>query len=98
MNPVSDELNVAAPPEERLGRRGPDSSRWIMLSWLLLCLGVFGLPVLWRSRAFSRPAKLAWSVVVVVETVIWWVGLVVCVRLLMDGVRWIATLLADTGR
>ncbi|MGA2064542.1 MAG: hypothetical protein ABSG86_06225 [Thermoguttaceae bacterium] len=40
-------------------------SPWVVLPLLFLILGPFALPLLWRSRLFTRPWKLALSVIVV---------------------------------
>ena len=40
-------------------------SPWVVLPLLFVVLGPFALPLLWRSRRFTRPWKTALSVVVV---------------------------------
>ena len=54
------------------------SSRWyhsvgFVLLMLFVVLGPLGLPLLWKSRRFSRTAKIALTVVVVAFTV-WLLG------------------------
>jgi hypothetical protein len=43
-------------------------NRWFILALLFGVTAVFGLPWLWSSRGFSRPAKIVLSVVVVLYT------------------------------
>jgi hypothetical protein len=45
-------------------------SRWIVLGTLFLVTGVFGLPMLWISRGFSRAGKVVLSIVVTLYTVL----------------------------
>ena len=51
-------------------------SPWVVLPLLFLVLGPFALPLLWRSRRFTRPWKTALSVIVVgiPVLVVWQVG------------------------
>ncbi len=65
-------------------------NRWLILSSLILVVGAAGLPVLWRSRAFSPMSKVAWSMVIGIETAIWWMGVVYLVQLIGQGMRIIA--------
>lgn len=46
---------------------------WIILVILFGVTAALGLPLLWYSRSFSRPAKVTWSVVVILYTalVLW---------------------------
>jgi len=44
-------------------------SPWVVLTLLFLVLGPLALPLLWRSRRFNRPWKIALSVIVVGFTV-----------------------------
>lgn len=37
-------------------------TRWIVLVTLFFVTLFLGLPVLWASRAFSLPAKVAWTI------------------------------------
>ena len=65
-------------------------NRWLILGTLMLGLGAFGLPVLWRSRAFSRSAKVGWTIFITLETIAWWAGLM---GLLYVGLMWLARVL-----
>lgn len=65
-------------------------NRWLILGTLVLAVGAAGLPLLWRSRAFSTPAKVGWSVVICVETIVWWAGLFYVLSLAVDGMRYAA--------
>jgi hypothetical protein len=40
-------------------------SPWVILPLLFLVVGPFALPLLWRSRRFTRPWKIALSVITV---------------------------------
>jgi uncharacterized membrane protein len=51
-------------------------SPWFVLPMIFLVLGPFALPLLWRSRCFSRMWKVIFTVGVVAVTV-WAAGLVV---------------------
>jgi len=51
--------------------------RHTMLLVLLGALGVLGIPLLWRSRAFTTAGKWLWSLVATIETAVllggcWW--------------------------
>ena len=37
---------------------------WVVLTLLFLVIGPFALPLLWRSRRFNRPWKIALSIIV----------------------------------
>ena len=41
---------------------------WFVLIMLFLVLGPFGLPLLWRSPRFNRPAKITLTVILAVYT------------------------------
>jgi RNA polymerase subunit RPABC4/transcription elongation factor Spt4 len=41
---------------------------WVVLPLLFVVLGPLALPLLWRSRRFTRPWKIALSVIVVAVT------------------------------
>ena len=51
-------------------------NRWLIMAALMLGVGVLGLPVLWKSRAFSTSGKIGWTVVIAALNVAWWAGLV----------------------
>jgi hypothetical protein len=40
-------------------------SPWVVLTLLFVVLGPLALPLLWRSRRFTRPWKIALSIIVV---------------------------------
>lgn len=65
-------------------------NRWLILSSLIFVVGITGLPILWRSRAFSPMGKVFWSTVVSIETAVWWLGLVYLLQLASQGLRMIA--------
>ena len=44
-------------------------SPWVVLTLLFVVIGPFGLPLLWRSRRFTRPWKVALSIIAVGITV-----------------------------
>ncbi|MEZ6135980.1 MAG: hypothetical protein R3C53_13850 [Pirellulaceae bacterium] len=49
-------------------------NRWVMFVMLFGVTAALGLPLLWRSRGFSRTEKIFWSVVVSLYTVlIFWI-------------------------
>ena len=54
-------------------------SPWLVLVLLFVVLGPLALPLLWRSRRFTRPWKIALSVIVVGVTLytVWQVWLAV---------------------
>lgn len=59
---------VDHPSDGRVRSRLVDN-RWFILG-ILFCVTLFlGFPVLWWSRAFSRPAKVAITILVCIETV-----------------------------
>jgi hypothetical protein len=43
-------------------------NRWLVLGMLFFVMAILGLPLLWMSRAFSRPTKVVLSIVVVLYT------------------------------
>ena len=51
---------------------------WVVLILLFFVMAILGLPVLWKSRGFSLPAKLGLSIVVTLYTglLFWLVWLV----------------------
>lgn len=42
---------------------------WYVI-WMLLMVGPFAFPLLWQSRRFSRPAKLVWTIAVILVAVL----------------------------
>jgi hypothetical protein len=72
--------NVVAPVPSTPPPASPNwqESPWFVLSVLIFAAGPFGLPLLWRSRCFSRPWKIAVSVLVtaimvVAVAILWYV-------------------------
>jgi hypothetical protein len=51
-------------------RENPIDSPWVVLALLLLVLGPFALPFLYKSRAFNLPVKIVLTVVVVAIAVV----------------------------
>ena len=45
-------------------------NRWVVLGILFLVMAGFGLPILWKSRAFTRRSKSVLTVIVLVYTVL----------------------------
>lgn len=65
------------------------SPKWYQRPWsivflLFVVLGPLGLPLLWKSPAFSRATKIALTVVVVVYTALLLERVVLAVRAAMD--------------
>lgn len=52
----------------RVAQRRWLDTRWLILVVLFGAAAVFGLPLLWSSRGFSRPAKILWTILVVLYT------------------------------
>ena len=59
-------------PRQAAGKHAPklfsdsiQDNPWVVLALLFLVLGPLGLPLLWRSRAFSNTSKIIISVVLV---------------------------------
>lgn len=76
-------------------KRGPDAPDarqatssadhpWVVLACLFLAAGALGIPLIWVSRAFSRPVKILLTVLVTLYTalMLWilWLVLVACYR------------------
>jgi len=48
--------------------------RWAVLLLLFGATAALGLPVLWKSRGFSKPEKIVWSVLVSLYTIlVFWI-------------------------
>jgi hypothetical protein len=66
-------------------------NRWCVLGLLFLVMAVLGLPILWASRAFSRPAKLALTALVIVYTALlaWlcWLAVRAAYHQILDAIR-----------
>jgi len=64
--PADDEMIPATVVPEKTATTRPSKpatdNPWVVLGLLFLVLGPLGLPMLWRSRAFSTWSKLAISV------------------------------------
>lgn len=70
----------ASSPVQPAWRNAVDNP-WMVLALLFLVMAIFGLPILWMSRAFSTPMKVLLSVIVTLYTVallgctgavLWW--------------------------
>ncbi len=65
--------------------------RWFILGLLFLVTAILGLPLLWMSRGFSRPWKIALSVAVTIYTaaLLWgfWLMMNWSVSRIMDSLR-----------
>jgi hypothetical protein len=70
-----DAVVIDAPPSAARagGWRDVVDHRWLVLALLFFVTAALGLPLLWASRAFSLPAKLALTFVVLAWTalVLW---------------------------
>lgn len=66
-------------------------NRWCVLGLLFLVMAVLGLPILWASRAFSRPAKVGLTVLVIVYTALlaWlcWLAVQAAYHEILDAIR-----------
>jgi len=60
--------------------------RWAVVVLLFLVLGPFGLPLLWKSPAFSRNMKIALSVAVVAYSAMLVGSVLMAVRAAMNEV------------
>ena len=58
--------------------------RWAVVVLLFLVLGPFGLPLLWKSPAFSRNMKIALSVAVLAYSALLVGSVLMAVRAAMD--------------
>lgn len=57
---------------------------WTVVLLLFFVLGPFGLPLLWRSPAFSRSMKIALAVAVIACTVLLVDGVLAAIRAVME--------------
>jgi hypothetical protein len=78
----TDDLSSTSQP----GWRDAVDNPWMLLGLLFFVLAIFGLPLLWMSRAFSTSTKVLLSLVVTIYTlallgctgaVVWWAWTVV---------------------
>ncbi|MCU0875145.1 MAG: hypothetical protein MUE50_22665 [Pirellulaceae bacterium] len=64
---------------------------WFILGLLFLVTAIFGLPLLWMSRGFSRPGKIVLSVAITLYTaaLLWGFGLIMhwSVSRIIDSLR-----------
>lgn len=76
LEPVSQPLGK---PEEVAGERRSGrsklassvlASRWTVLCILFLATAALGIPLLWRSPAFSKNERIIWSVIVTLYTIL----------------------------
>jgi hypothetical protein len=62
---------------------------WAVLSLLFLVTLALGIPLIWISRAFSRPIKILLTVLVMVHTVLvfwlFWLVMAACYHRIMDA-------------
>jgi hypothetical protein len=71
------------------GAAPPPPPRWYYRSWsvvflLFFVLGPFGLPLLWRSRGFSRGMKIALTVTVMAYTALLVQTMLMAIRVAME--------------
>ena len=59
----------SAPVPEPAPKKGFKDSRWFVLFLLFFVAGPFGLPMLWKGRAFGRTGKTVLTVFMLVMTV-----------------------------
>lgn len=76
-----DEVDVkhgAGPPDAGRTTSSADNP-WVVLACLFLAAGALGIPLIWVSRAFSKPVKVLLTVLVTAYTasMLWLVWLVV---------------------
>jgi hypothetical protein len=62
---------------------------WVVLAFLLFVTLALGIPLIWISRAFSRPIKLLLTVLVTVYTalILWlfWLVMAACYHRIMNA-------------
>ena len=71
------------------GSVSPAPTRWYYLPWsvvflLFFVLGPFGLPLLWRSRGFSKGMKIALTVAVMAYTALLVQTMLMAIRVAME--------------
>jgi hypothetical protein len=73
---TSTRAGTSVAPPTRRGTPGPGDSTaglldrpWVVLCLLFFVMAILGLPLLWKSRAFSAPMKILLSVVVTLYTI-----------------------------
>jgi hypothetical protein len=65
---------IAPPVSTKRALMGYMDKRWAVLLLLFGCTAALGLPVLWKSRGFSKPEKIVWSVLVSLYTIlVFWI-------------------------
>ena len=69
---VGQQTQAAAtdPPKQESSLKKYINNKWLVLLLLFGCTAALGLPVLWKSTAFSRGGKVFWSVIVSLYTVL----------------------------
>ncbi|MEQ8786333.1 MAG: hypothetical protein RIC55_08535 [Pirellulaceae bacterium] len=66
---ASDDRNAAA--RKRLGKIL--DNRWAVLSLIFFAMMALGIPLIWKSRAFSPAGKVFWTIAALVYTaVVFW--------------------------
>jgi len=75
-------------PDGTSARSSADNP-WVVLACLFLGAGALGIPLIWASRAFSRPVKVLLTIVVTLYTalMLWlvWLVIVAFVRQMADA-------------
>jgi hypothetical protein len=63
---------------------------WAVLALLFLATGALGIPLIWLSRAFSKPLKILLTVLVTVYTalILWlfWLLMVACYHRIVNAI------------
>jgi ribosomal protein L40E len=81
----------AAPETGTVDGRSLLDRPWFILGLLFLVTAIFGLPLLWMSRGFSRPGKIVLSVAITLYTaaLLWGFGLIMhwSVSRIIDSLR-----------
>jgi hypothetical protein len=63
-------------------------NRLIVLIMLFLVLGPFALPMLWKSKAFTRPWKWIWTLVVISFTVfLCWLVWFIAIKMILEPLQ-----------
>lgn len=87
-----DELGAEHPPGPTDAARETSlaDNRWAVLALVFLAAGALGIPLIWLSRAFSRPVKILLTILVTVYTalMLWlvWLVLVACYHHVVDAI------------
>ncbi|MCC6125277.1 MAG: zinc-ribbon domain-containing protein [Pirellulales bacterium] len=69
-------------------RPPPLDNPWLILMMLFFVLGPLALPMLWHGRAFSRPWKWFWTLLVIVYTLfLCWLLWFITVKMILEPLR-----------